>query len=409
MKFSSKIESINLNDAQQKANLNANLYKNYEGVGLVTPVMFNPTQEELDTLGIKNIKLWGDDPYKQQTADGQQYTHLSLLFKFNPSELLDDETYPDERYGMYKIAISNDDLVEHKQGTSSDGEYDYYKALLIDEHFKVMSASFATDPTKMSKTEFREEVKKIVDSANKRMIFWSRKNRPENYEDIDLNSLSDYEKKRLFDGDSAMIQKQGYYPYCRLMLHISGGGFKHNTSIEDNIPFDQKEWNKLVAGNVKDLNKRYSTDKNYFYKNADGSINKEQRPKLGVVFYVKQNSKGYYNQEVLSPAYPGMNSSFTANFSEAETLKDLKKQKITTPKVAKLLGTPVYTCLDWYDIKYKLFGINRDNTEIDSSKAIFSYPFDMSFKAHVENNNEVIVTESEAVSNTAADDSDLPF
>lgn len=405
MKFQGTVIDVKKQKAEE-AKRKAELMLYYGEVDQCTPVMFNPTQEDLDKLKIKNIKLFGDDPYSRTTTDGDPYTHLSLLFKFNPRELLNDENLPEERYGLYKIAVTEKILVR-KLERKSDGK-PFYISELMDARGNVMTMWSDDDISKMKKTDLikavQEEVdKKSIQNISKRRLTkeqnklpWAQKKviLDEIKKTVDLSKISQNEEKSLFkfNANTVEFQRQGYIPFFKLLLHMTH--FDPNKQLQKDSPFDAKMWKKICNGDVSALNRNYKNEP-YFWQEVDG---KKVRPKVGFFLYYKQNNNGYFNQEVFSPSYPGNNQ--VASFSE------FSRKFEAVGNLLNILGFPLKTKLPLYEVSNKLFGIDSSNT-INEKYAIVKRPFDMSLTSFDPTSTPVVTSTTNTTtssSNTAVDD-----
>jgi hypothetical protein len=382
--LSNKSQTVNKAAVQHEQNKAKNLYVNYRGEITVKPIMFNPTQEDFDKLGVKNLRLFGEDHYKNTTKEGESYTKLSLLFEFSPAEELGDKLFPAKQFGTYTIAISNDDLIKYSSGVSAakGTDYAFWSIQMIDERFNTLEITVNEDPK-------GQKVAWFQDKANEKLEFYKRNKVARtrstattevSASDVDLKTLSDSEIKMLakggkrFNPATASVQKQGYYAYSQLILSMSALNITYFDPLDQDIKFDAKEWSKLVSGDVSGINRRYEIDSIYFYSDAEGNPDKTSKPKLGVFMYTKLNN-GYFNQEVLCPSYPGMN--FDATFGELTPSSKISKKAKWTNVFSS--DDVIKTRLDVYDIKNRLFGISYDGKSIDESRAIITYPYDFSF------------------------------
>lgn len=410
-------ETVNKTEVQQQANKAANNYAFYQGEVLVKPIMFNPTQEDFDKLGVENIKLF-DDHYTNTTQEGEKFTTLSLLFEYSPSELLADDSYPDKRFGMYNIAISDEDLVEYNSGVAqaTGQEYAFWKVQLVDGRLNTMTLTLNEDPKGKKIDWIRSQAKESVDIKNSYKIASMRYNgnfydldketKRELANEVDLLDLKPNEFKRLdrFNPATCIIQKQGYVPYLQLLLNMSALNISYFNPLKQDIAFDAKGWTKLVKGDVTALNKSYNKDAMYRYTDDQGKPTSE-KPLLGVFMYTKLKSNGYHSQEVLSPSYPGFYSSWNATFTE------LTRARVQKGRTWEVFGKDALsTCLELYPLRGKLLGLRFDGT-VDESAAIVKYPYDFTFNVY-NTDNAVATTDSATESNETSntvDDDDMPF
>lgn len=90
----------------------------FTGEVMATPVMFNPTADDLRRL--KNIPEQFDvnEPEYNRVIKDKDYHTVSLLCKFNPNEALKLKTpkYSDEVFVEYKIFVSNRPVVGNASG-----------------------------------------------------------------------------------------------------------------------------------------------------------------------------------------------------------------------------------------------------------------------------------------------------
>tara|TARA_R110000851_G_scaffold16800_6_gene54230 strand:+ start:268 stop:1509 length:1242 start_codon:yes stop_codon:yes gene_type:complete len=358
---------------------NANL--NYQGEIKVQPHMFNPTQEDLDALKITSIRLF-EDHYRKTTKEGEQYTNLSLLFEYNPASELGNKELPNSRFGTYNIAVSNQDLIQHKTGTNSTTgvAFEYWEILLIDERFNTLSMKLNENPKGKNKGWFQKQAAEALVIKNKYKVGYERFKTPtkEEVESIDLKVLNPAEKKKLirFNPATCMVQKQGYFAYTQLCLNMSAANIGYFNPLKEDIPFNAKEWSQICSGDVRSVNKSYNTEKMYFYSDAEGNPIKDSKPKLGVLMYTKLKTNGYTSQETFSPSFPGMNSSWDATFPE---LKAKREQKAKWTKIIGR-GVKIKTALEIYPIRHKVLGITYDKPPVvDPAKGILPYPHSFDF------------------------------
>lgn len=101
---------------QEKSNINFRAL--FTGEVYVTPVMFNPSADDLRR--IKNVKEEFDvkEPEYNKVIKGNDYHVINLLCKFNPNEVLKLKTkqYADEMFVDYKFYISNRPVVGAASG-----------------------------------------------------------------------------------------------------------------------------------------------------------------------------------------------------------------------------------------------------------------------------------------------------
>lgn len=415
--------TVNRQQVEAQQAQQANAYINYQGECLVKPIMFNPTQEDLDKLGAAGVKLF-DDHYTRTTQEDQKYSVLSLLFEFNPSELLGDDSFPTSKFGRYDIAISNDDLVKHMSGNSkATGEpYEFWEVQLIDARFNTLKITLNEDPKGKNVSWIRQQALAAVERKNSYKVaelrydghFYndlSREERADMANNVDLQDVSKAEAKRMlkFNANTAVIQKQGYYPYTQLLLNMSALNISYFNPLTQDVLFDAKAWLKLVNGDVTALNKSYTKDAMYRYSDASGKPTAVQ-PKLGVFLYTKLKANGYYNQEVLSPSYPGFNSSWDATFNELTPSRQAKGNYLRP-----LGDVKIKTRMDLYNLRSKLLGFSYDGT-VDDTRSIVKYPYSFEFdifnqptEASQTNASQEIAPSSTSFDDSYDNNDDIPF
>jgi hypothetical protein len=386
---------MNFNNVNQKGltqqEVTANVASNnpifYQGEVLGEPIMFNPTQADLDKLGITNVRLF-ENHYKRKDTNNNDkpYGLISLLFSYSPKNSVKDkevaETLPEIAYGMYNIAVSNDDMIELKEGD----DYKYYKVALIDETFNTLEITTEENSNGKKVDFFKGLAAAKVKDIHQRQV---AKKRIEGYEflpkeeraalasEIDLGTITEKEAKGLFkfNPDTCMVQKQGYLAYSKLLINMTNWGINYFKPLDVNMPFDAKAWTKLVNGDVNDLNKVYNTSTAFRYLDNNGAAIKDAKPKLWLLLYPKLNSKGYTNQEVLCPSNVGINNIFNATAIEGS-----KSSKLFGSWVADLNApNEIHTHLDYRDTYKKVFGFDYKSNSFVNEKAMIKYPYSFDF------------------------------
>lgn len=106
-------------ERKEKANINYNAV--FAGETLVTPILFNPTADQVRK--IKNISEDYDvnEPSYNKTftinGEEKEFSVISLLCKFNPNEILDVKNeYKDDVFVSYEILCSKDEVKGSNSG-----------------------------------------------------------------------------------------------------------------------------------------------------------------------------------------------------------------------------------------------------------------------------------------------------
>lgn len=262
------------NSAQQNS---INFKALFTGETLVTPVMFNPSAEDLRR--IKNINAEWDvnEPDYLKTIKGEEYRIISLLCKFNPNETLKLKTpaYPNDMFVEYKLYVSNRPVV----GTNSG------KTQIIDCH----------NQNAWIKLEGKAKLADQIKAAQK--------------EDSPYKSGDPLRK---INADTARIAKQGEVALYDLVFKMSTLD-KHNIkedepakstrlddfrlgenaekTFENIVNGDYTALNMLMADNPQDFEGKE------FFVNKSGNNNK-----FGVMLGVRPNLEGdKIYQDVLTP------------------------------------------------------------------------------------------------------------
>jgi hypothetical protein len=421
--FKGELEAKTQSKIEADAAVRGNSNKKVEGEWLVSPIMFNPTQDDIDNLGIKGMKIF-DNHYSKETKEGLKYGMLSLLFSFNHRETLGDDTLPEVKYATYDIAVSNEDLISHYSGTGAESglPYSYWKVKLIDARFNTLEISLNSDPATLPKDWVITEAKLAVAKSKAYSAFYAQKDanliskedRDAWIAAYDVSKATANEKKRFthFNPETAMVQKQGHYAYAMLSLDMSILNTSRFNPLKEDIKFDKNAWNKIVSGDVTALNKDYSKNPMYKYAKEEGSV-KANQPKLGVYMYsVIKKSTGYADQRVLSPSFPGNGSLDKSTFSEYARPRVIKGKWATKCFEATDV---IETRLDIYELRNKVFGIDYKTGRLKSDgTAIVDYPYSFEPRLAKEEARRAPVAGSSDAGQTAGGTSDpigedLPF
>ena len=392
----------------------------------------------MDKLGITSVRLF-DNHYKRKDTNNNDkpYGLISLLFSYSPKNSYNPkkedvkgieykETLPELAYGMYNIAVSNDDMIELKKGD----DYEYYKVAMIDEFLNVIDINCDENPIGKKPDFFKALVKEKVDSIHKKQVAKMRlavEINPEFHklksadkkaiiktletesidalvEALDLSTVTDVERKGLlrFNPDTAMVQKQGYYAYMKLLINMTNWGITYFNPINVNLKFDAKKWTSLVNGDVTDANKQYnSNDKAFRYLDDKGVGIKDAKPKIWFLAYLKLNSKGYTNQEFLCPSNVGINNTF-----DATAIEGVNPTLLFGDWVADLKAPTIIKCRINYNNCYKkVFGYEYTSQSFNNDKALIKYPYSFDFMPK----DKLVAPTATAVTDTTDLSDDAPF
>ena len=250
----------------------------FSGAALVTPVCFNPTAEQL--RAIKNIKAEyevTEPDYHATMKDGEVYSVVSLLCKFNPNEILKlkKNEYANEVFVNYKVFLKNEDRVGAASG----------KTQVIDEHNQSAWIKLS------GKTSLSKQIEKVQAEQ-------------------DYNQYKDKDSIYKINAKTARIAKVGEVALYDLIFAMSTldehrinaeNPAKSTTLDEFKIGEDpSKTFENICEGDVSALDMFLVTNSDefdgsdFFYKNG-------VQNKLGVVLGAREKDGKLY-QDILTPS-----------------------------------------------------------------------------------------------------------
>lgn len=268
---------------KQAERTNINYRATFTGTVFATPVMFNPTADDLRR--IKNIREDFDvnEPDYSRTIKDNEYRVVSLLLKYNPNKALKlkQQAYPNDMFVPYNIYISDRPVVGSNSG----------KTQIIDCH----------NQNAWIKLEGKTSLKKQIEKAQT----------PE-------SPYADGDPLRRINPDTARIARQGEVALYDLVFKMSTldkhkiyeeeperstrlDDFKlgeNPTEVIENIfKGEYTALNMLIASNEQDFE-----GKDFFVDAKTGENNR-----VGIMLGVRSNDSGdRLYQEVLAPftAFP---------------------------------------------------------------------------------------------------------
>ena len=262
---------------QRQANASVDFKAIFSGAALVTPICFNPTAEQLRTL--KNIpadREVNEQEYKANLKDGEVYSVVNLLCKFNPNEILKTKgEFSDNVYVNYKILCQNKERVGGASG----------KTQVIDEHNQSAWVKLA------GKTTLCKQIEKIQ-------------------EDQDFAAYKEKDSVFKINAKTARIAKVGEVALYQLVFDMSvldehrpnkenpdKGTTLETFALSEN---PTKTFENICEGDVSSLNMLLASSKDEFdaaeFFHKDGVQNK-----IGVVLGMREKDGKTY-QDILCPS-----------------------------------------------------------------------------------------------------------
>ncbi len=241
-------------------------YGVFSGEGVLTPIMFNPSSEQIKTL--KQLEEVNEPQYFNITGpNNTNSTRLQLWLEFDPNKQMGTEQYKTS-YVTYDILIAKEEV------SSKEGKFQ-----LIDDRLK--SCWIAIDKRKSIESqilEVREEKRVALEKDNK--------------EPSKNDGLFNINEK------TARIACYGELALLRLIYVLSSLSEKEEDfqlSLGEN---PTKTFHEIVDGNFDILNNLFTNKKYASIFTTNGKINQV----VGLLGAIKKNDKIYqklYNQSPL--------------------------------------------------------------------------------------------------------------
>lgn len=289
--------------------------KLFAGEAEVTPVRFNPTLEE--TIKLKNVNQKyadilrgrGEIDYKKVDKANNEWRIISLLCKFNPNEMIKDNTvkYEDNVFVDYQVTISNR-LV---QSTKNPNKY-----MVIDNKLNTVWIDLPNTKLDTVKKAIIQYNKEKVNEDKPHLQLCDQSARVAYQGEYQLLSLiNNLAGKSKFNYNKAAYDKmiedykiaEATDKNKAAMIKLKDYKIALNTADKDgnfkliDIESHQKNFEKLVKGDVSQLNKIFDMKNEemslFRVKNENDEITMR---KIGVLLYVTKANNDKFYQQVLS-------------------------------------------------------------------------------------------------------------